>query len=118
MIKEYTKEDYINLIGKAIEKVLGDKCLIIFFGSVLNERFNKTSDIDVAVFCNKDLSAKKFMEIQDEIEKLPILKEVDIIDLRKVKNVEFIENTMKGKVWKNIPELWEDLENHLKSLKK
>ncbi len=38
MIKEYTKEDYINLIGKAIEKVLGNECLIIFFGSILDKR--------------------------------------------------------------------------------
>ncbi len=115
MIKAYTREDYINFIGNTIEKVLNDSCLIIFFGSILDERFNRSSDIDVAVYCRKKLSAEEIVKIQDDIDKLPILREVEIIDLRGVKDVKFIENVMKGRLWKNIPELWRDLENHLKS---
>ncbi|WP_096999764.1 nucleotidyltransferase domain-containing protein [Persephonella hydrogeniphila] len=119
MIKGYTREDYISLIGKAIEEATGGNCLIIFFGSIVDERFNRTSDIDVAIFCKEEISATDFLKIKDKIDKLPVLREVDLIDLRKTNNVELIQNILeKGKIWKNIPELLRDLKNHLQNLKK
>ena len=117
-IRKYTKEDYIKLIGNAIEKATNGKCLIIFFGSILDDRFNRTSDIDVAIYCKEAISPHEFLKIEDKIEKLPILREVDIIDLNRIENIELIQNIMKGKLWKNIPELLKDLKNHMQNLKK
>ncbi|WP_457640403.1 nucleotidyltransferase domain-containing protein [Persephonella sp.] len=116
--KQYSKEDYMNLIASAIENVMEDRCLIIFFGSILTDRFSRVSDIDVAVYCKDDISSKEYLEILENIENLPILKEVDIIDIKKTNNIQLIENILKGKVWKNIPELMKDLKRHTENLKK
>ena len=119
MLRGYTRKEYMNLIGNAIERTVGKNCLIIFFGSIVDERFSKISDIDVAVFCKKKLSAVDILRIRDAVDKLPILRDVDIVDLNSVKNVELIEDILeKGMIWKNIPELLKDLKNHLKNLKR
>ena len=112
------KEKYINLIGKAIEKALSQECLIIFFGSILEDRFNKTSDIDVAVFCKRDLTTKDWFKLEEILEKIPTLRDIDVVDIRKVKNVNFLENILKGKIWKSSPDLLKDLKKHVENLKK
>jgi len=117
-IKKYSKEDYMNMIARAIQNVVGDKCLIIFFGSILTDKFGRTSDIDVALYCKDELSSKEYLEILEQIENLPILREIDLVDIKKVNNVELIENILKGKIWKNIPELLKDLKKHIENLKR
>ena len=104
---------------EAIESVVGNDCVIIFFGSILTDKFSRISDIDVAVFCKDGISDRKYLEILDRIDKLPILREVDLINLNTTTNAELIEEiTSKGQVWKSSKEAWRDLENRLKSLKK
>ncbi len=113
------KREYMKLIGKTVEKVVGNDCVIIFFGSILTDKFNRTSDIDVAIYCKDGLSNVKYLKILDEIDKLPILREVDLINLNTAMNAKLIEEIVnKGQVWKSSKEAWRDLENHLKSLKK
>jgi predicted nucleotidyltransferase len=107
------------LIGGAISNVLKDNCLVIFYGSLLTDRFSRTSDIDVAVYCKDGLDSVEYLKIMDEIEKLPILREVDLVNLDSVRDADLFENILKkGKIWKNSKELLKDLENRLKSLKK
>lgn len=110
-IKKYSKEEYMEMVGSALNKVLNNSCIIIFFGSILDERFSRTSDIDVGIYCGRKLSGEEYTKILDEIDRLPILREVDIIDIYQIKNKDFLKNILKGKVWKNIPELWKNLEN-------
>ncbi|MDM7274459.1 nucleotidyltransferase family protein [Sulfurihydrogenibium azorense] len=112
------KEKYIDLIGQAIEKALNRDCVIIFFGSILDERFNKTSDIDVAIFCNQELSSKDLINLQERLEDIPVLRDINLVDIRSVKNLEFLNNIMKGKVWKSSPDLLKDLKKHIENLKK
>jgi len=39
-LKAYTPFEYMELIGNAVERAMGEKdCLIVFFGSLLSERF-------------------------------------------------------------------------------
>jgi len=118
-VRAYTKEEYIELVGRAIERALGDRCLIISFGSVLTDRFSRTSDIEVGVFCGRELSPKEYVKALDEIEKVSILREVDFFDLAKVKNGDFLERVLKeGRVWKSSEELLTGLKKRLQSLKK
>ena len=114
----YTKEDYMKIVATGIEKILKDKCLIIFFGSILTERFNRSSDIDVAIFCKEKLNLKDYLKLEEELENLPILRDIDLVDIRDVKNLNFLKNILRGKIWKNSPELLENLKKHIESLKK
>ncbi len=89
-----------------------------FFGSILTDKFDRTSDIDVGIYCGKPILPEIFTQILEEIDKLPMLREVDVIDIYNVKDKEFLRNILKGKIWINIPELWKDLKNYLKNLEK
>ena len=110
MEEEDKKERCMDLVGEAVNRAVGSECLIIFFGSILNNRFGVTSDIDVAVLCSKALTPLDILKIEEELDKLPILRDIDLIDIRSVKDSEFIKAILKGKVWKSSPELLRDLE--------
>ena len=117
--KKYEKQDYMKFIAEAIESIVNDDCLVIFFGSILNKRFNKTSDIDVAIFCKNGLPSNKYLRILDKLEKLPILRKIDFVNLHNVKDTELAKEIIKGgKIWKNMPELLKDLEKHLENLER
>jgi len=118
-LKAFTKQDYMNFIGKAIDKALKRESYIIFFGSVLSERFNTSSDIDVAVFCRNKLSAKDFMDTEEEIEKTPVLRDIDVVDLRSLSDKDFLGKIIKeGFIWKSSSELTQDFQELLKNLEK
>jgi len=113
------KRKYMKLITEAIESVVNNECIIIFFGSILDERFNRTSDIDVAVFCKNTLTDSKYLKLLEELEKLPILRKIDLINLNELKDPLFAKEIFKrGKIWKNIPGLLKDLEKHLENLER
>ena len=116
--RKYTKKEYMDMIGKAVERATNGRCIIIFFGSIVGERFSRTSDIDVAVYCGRKLSSYEILKIKEEINKLPILREVDLVDVGSITDIKFIESIMKGKIWKSIPELLKNLKKHLQSLEK
>jgi predicted nucleotidyltransferase len=115
----YSKMDYMRLIAKVIENYFKNECLIIFFGSILTDRFNRTSDIDVAIYCKKDLGFKDYIALEEELEKVPILRDIDLVDIKTIKNLEFLESILKeGKVWRSSTELLTDLKRHIESLKR
>ena len=118
-VTDKNKAKYMEMIAEAIESTICDDCVIIFFGSILTNKFDRTSDIDVAIYCKDGLPNVEYLKILDEIDKLPILREVDLINLNTAMNAKLIEEIVnKGQVWKSSKEAWRDLENHLKSLKK
>ncbi len=112
------RERYMNLIGEAVKKAVGEECVIIFFGSVLTDRFSRTSDIDVALLCNSKLTARDLIKIEEEFEKLPILRNIDLVDIRSVKSSSLLQNILEGKIWKSSPELLRDLEELSTSLER
>ncbi|WP_293443852.1 nucleotidyltransferase domain-containing protein [Persephonella sp.] len=116
--RKYTRKEYMDMIGKAVERATKGRCIIIFFGSIVDERFSRTSDIDVAVYCGRKLSSGEILKIKEEINKLPILREVDLVDVGSITDIKFIDNIIKGKIWKSTPELLKDLKKRLQSLKK
>ena len=119
IVTDNNRTKYMELIAEVTESVVGNNCVIIFFGSILTDKFNRTSDIDVAVFCKDGMSDRKYLEILDRIDKLPILREVDLINLNTTRNAELMEEIIsKGQIWKSSEEAWRDLENRLKSLKR
>ena len=82
-VKSYSREDYINLIGNAIENVIREECLIIFFGSILDEkRFNRTSDIDVAIYCKGKLTSKEYLTLWKDLNSYPFYVRLTLLMLR------------------------------------
>ena len=108
------------MVGEAISEALGESdCLIIFFGSVARGQMSRTSDIDVGIYCKDGLNPKLYLRIIDSIEELPILREVEVVDLKEVKDPSFLANILEeGKIWKGSPDLLKDLKERLESLRK
>ncbi len=117
--KTYKPEDYMRLIGDAIKRSLKKDCLIIFFGSVADGNLRRTSDIDVAIYCREGLSSIEYLQILDQIEGLPILRDIDLVNLCEIKDEEFLKNILeRGKIWTGSKELLEDLKRHIKNSEK
>ena len=88
-------------------------------GSVADSNLRRTSDIDVALYCREGLSSIEYLQILDEIERLPILRDVDLVNLCEIKDRDFLKNILeRGKVWKGSKELLEDLKRRIKNLEK
>lgn len=103
------------MVGRALERVLPENSLIIFFGSILSDRFSRTSDIDVAVY-SPGLSDLDFLKLYDAVEELPILREVDIVNLERVRDRKFLKKVLEeGLFWKSLEELVRGLRELLKS---
>ncbi len=118
-VKAYTRQDYIEIVGRAIESSLDRDCLIVFFGSILTERFSRTSDIDVGIYCREPLSGKEYVNIISAVENAPILRRVDLVDLATVKDKNLLSSVLeRGRVWKGSKELLKDLKRRLESLKR
>ena len=119
-IKRYTPDDYINMVGKAVEEVFkNEDCLVIFFGSVARGDMKRTSDIDVGIYCKGGIDPVLYTRLEKRIEELPILRRVEIVDLNRVYDSDFLQNILKeGKIWKGSKDLLKDLERRLASLKK
>jgi hypothetical protein len=55
--------------------------------------------------------------VLEEIEKAPILREVDLVDLAKVNDEKFLSSVLeRGKVWKSSRELFQNLKKRLENL--
>jgi len=70
--------------------------LIIFYGSLV-KGVDQALNIDVAIFCKNKISTKTLMEIEKELEKLPILRNVEVVDLARVEgiNIEKFQRTFE-----------------------
>ena len=75
------------------------------FGSIAKEEISKFSDIDIAVMYKKSCNILKLMS---EISKVLKFDEVDIVDLKKSKNLRLIKDIIKdGIVLKDSPKRWD-----------
>ena len=112
-------ERYKRLIKKAVNKVFSKDILVILFGSLARGEFDRQSDIDIGIYTGTDISGKKYLEISAQLERLPILREIDLVDLAKVKDASFLEQVIKeGKIWISSERLLKDLKGRLEGMKK
>ncbi len=112
-------ERYKRLIKKAVKKVFPEEILIILFGPLARGMFDRQSDIDIGIYTGTEISGKKYFEIGALFEQLPILREIDLVDLAKVKDVNFLEQIIKeGKIWIGSERLFKDLKGRLESMKR
>jgi predicted nucleotidyltransferase len=112
-------ERYKRLIKKAVKKVFSKDILVILFGSLARGEFDRQSDIDIGIYIGAEISGKKYLEISAQLERLPILREIDLVDLAKVKDASFLEQIIKeGTIWISSERLLKDLKRRLESMKK
>ncbi|MDQ7038434.1 MAG: nucleotidyltransferase domain-containing protein [Aquificota bacterium] len=116
----YSPEDYMDMVGRAIVEALGGAdCIVVFFGTVVGGSFDRCSDIDVGVFCGRELTPEEYGRVLDRLEELPILREVDLVDLARVNDREFLKAVVEGgKVWKGSEGLLRSLKERLRDTRR
>jgi predicted nucleotidyltransferase len=95
--EEKLKKDILKIIGKYLDL---DLYKVFFFGSrVRGDNFER-ADIDLGIKGPKEISSSVKLKIDQEIEKLPMLYKIDIVDFKKVsdkfkkqalKNIEYVK---------------------------
>ena len=79
--KAKLKKDLLAIMGKYLNL---KRYKIFFFGSRTSGRSRESSDIDVGIEGPKHIPLLKLSEIKEEIEKLPYLYTIEIVDFKDV----------------------------------
>ena len=79
------EEDVLKLIKQVLSKYLDLKKYKVFlFGSRATGSATKRSDFDIGIIGEESIPAKTFIEIQEELDNLPIFQEIELVDFSKV----------------------------------
>lgn len=75
------KKEILKIAGKYLDF---KKYKVFFFGSRVAGKGDERSDIDIGIEGKKALPAGVLLDIQDEIENLPTLYKIEIVDFSRV----------------------------------
>ncbi|MEA2092450.1 MAG: nucleotidyltransferase domain-containing protein [Patescibacteria group bacterium] len=75
--EEKLKKELLNIIKKHIDL---EKYDVFFFGSRVGGKGDERSDIDVGISGSESLPLDVISEIKEEVEKIPILYKIDVVD--------------------------------------
>jgi predicted nucleotidyltransferase len=79
------RQQIINWIKEILDKNLsGISYRAFIFGSQANKTFLRRSDIDVGIMADDAITSYQFSKIQAEIEELPMLYNIDLVDFSDV----------------------------------
>lgn len=84
----------IQEVVKIIRQYLDNNSQIMLFGSWVRGNAIETSDIDIGILGKEQISSDIMRKIRDDIENIPTLRGIDIVDLNSV------EEKFKNKVLK------------------
>ncbi|MBW1649573.1 MAG: nucleotidyltransferase domain-containing protein [Deltaproteobacteria bacterium] len=82
-------------IKKIITNQLGNKVKIFLFGSRADNTHTKQSDYDIGIISNTPIPFDTMQRIKENIDKLPILQQIDIIDFKRV-NADFYNKVLSS----------------------
>jgi predicted nucleotidyltransferase len=85
------KKEILKIFGKHLNL---DLYKIFFFGSRILDKGSERSDIDIGIDGPEEIPAKIMARLKEEIENLPILYKIEIVDFKKV-SPEFREVALK-----------------------
>ncbi len=74
---EKLKSSVLNIIGKYLNL---NEYKVFFFGSRITGTSDEYSDIDIGIEGPSEISLSVIGEIRDELNKLPMLYKIDVID--------------------------------------
>jgi len=84
-VKNYEIYNLVKQIVRIIRKYIPDKNYKIYlYGSWMKGNALPNSDIDIAIYGQTEVDALIMIKIKDEIENLPTLRSIDLIDLNLV----------------------------------
>ena len=78
---EKLKKEIIDIVGRYLDL---SQNRIFFFGSRVAGKGNERSDIDVGIEGTEEIPWQVMAKIKEDVENLPILYKVDIVDFKKV----------------------------------
>lgn len=78
---EKFKKEIVDIIGKYLDF---SRHRVFFFGSRVSGKGNERSDIDIGIEGTKEIPWQVMAKIKEDVENLPILYKVDIVDFKKV----------------------------------
>ena len=79
--KEKLEKEILNIFRKYIDL---KEYKLFFFGSRVTGKGNERSDIDIGIIGKKSVPVSALSEIEDEIENMPILYKIDLVDFNNV----------------------------------
>lgn len=77
---EKVKKDILHIIGKHLNS---NQYKVFFFGSRVAGKGDDRSDIDIGIEGEKPVSDDLLMVIKEEIDALPILYKIDLVDFQR-----------------------------------
>ena len=92
--KDKTISELLESIIQIINKYIKEEHEIYIFGSWAKGKSLDTSDLDIAVESTVKIKDEVFIKIKEDINNLPTLRTIDIIDLKRVSK-NFRENILK-----------------------
>lgn len=78
---EKLKKEILAIVGKYLDL---NKFQVFFFGSRVEGKGTERSDIDIGIEGPTAVPIEKFFDIQEEIENLPTLYKIEVVDFRRV----------------------------------
>lgn len=78
---EKLKKEVLEIIGKKLNL---KEYQVFFFGSRVENKGTERSDIDIGIEGSKPIPVEKFLDIQEEIENLPTLYKIEVVDFCRV----------------------------------
>ncbi len=78
---EKLKKEILEIIGKYLNL---KEYRVFFFGSRVEGRGDEHSDIDIGIEGKKEIPYETISSIQEEIENLPTLYKIDVVDFKTV----------------------------------
>ena len=78
---EKLKREILEIIGKYLNL---NKYQVFFFGSRVENKGTERSDIDIGIKGSQPVPIEKFLDIQEEIENLPTLYKIEVVDFCRV----------------------------------
>ena len=95
--EEKLKKEILRIAGKYLN--LKDYKIFFFGSRVRGDNFER-ADIDLGIEGSEEISAEIILEIKEDIEKIPTLYKIDVVDFKKVskkfkreafKNIEYVK---------------------------
>ncbi|MBI4972669.1 MAG: nucleotidyltransferase domain-containing protein [Candidatus Omnitrophica bacterium] len=75
------KRDVLEIVGRHLDL---NSCSVFFFGSRVAGKGDERSDIDVGIEGQEAIAYQIMAHIRDDIENLPILYKIEVVDFKKV----------------------------------